>query len=195
MDHFYGEIEGWCDYEDIYRMAIDTASNGAVFVEIGAWKGKSAAYAGVEIINSGKDITLHLVDHFKGSDEHRNVGSVWYESRLTEDPEWLYNTCVKNTEPVSGVVKIIRKTSAQAAKGFKANSVDFVFIDGSHDYDSVCVDIEIWLPKVKPGGMIGGHDYTTHETVREAVDTYFSDLQIIGKSWLYISRSEENGKD
>jgi hypothetical protein len=57
------------------------------------------------------------------------------------------------------------------------------------------VDIEIWLPKLKPGGMIGGHDYTTHEGVKTAVDTYFTDLQIVGRSWLYISRSEENGKD
>jgi hypothetical protein len=43
--------------------------------------------------------------------------------------------------------------------------------------------------------MIGGHDYTTHPGVQQAADTYFTDLQIIGKSWLYISRSEENGKD
>ena len=65
MDHYYQTIDGWCDYEDIYRTAIDTASNGAVFVEIGAYKGKSGAFAGVEILNSGKNITLILVDHFK----------------------------------------------------------------------------------------------------------------------------------
>jgi hypothetical protein len=192
VDHYYGEIEGWCDYEDVYRMAIDTASHGAVFVEIGAWKGKSAAYAGVEIINSGKDITLHVVDHFKGSDEHRNVGSVWYESRLTEDPDWLYNTCVKNTEPVSEVVKIIRKTSAQAAKGFKANSVDFVFIDGSHDTASVLADIDAWLPKVKPNGIIAGHDYSTHESVRNAVNQRFPvGVHRPGMSWYYYKQGEE----
>ena len=192
MDHFYGDIEGWCDYEDIYRMAIDTASNGAVFVEIGAWKGKSAAYAGVEIINSGKDITLHLVDHFKGSDEHRNVGSVWHEPRLTEDPEWLYNTCLKNLEPVSEVVKIIRKPSVQAAKGFKAKSVDFVFIDGSHDTASVLADINAWLPKIKPHGIIAGHDYRTHEAVRNAVNNRFAyGVNTSGVSWYLYNEGVE----
>ena len=137
MDHYYQSIEGWCDYVDIYRTAIDTASNGAVFVEIGAYKGKSGAFAGVEILNSGKNITLNLVDHFKGNAEHLDVQSPWYQFDIKADPEYLFNLCTKNLEPVKDAVNILRKTSVQAAKQFKANSVDFVFIDGSHDTESV----------------------------------------------------------
>ena len=193
MNHYYQNIQGWFDYEEVIRLAIDKATDGAKFVEIGAWKGKSAAFAGVEILNSGKDITYYAVDHFLGSEEHRNPVSPHYDyASISGDLKAQY---LVNIEPVKSVVKTLDMQSGEASKKFKKASLDFVYIDGSHDYDSVCVDIEIWLPKLKPGGMIGGHDYTTHETVKQAVDTYFTDLQIIGKSWLYISRSKENGKD
>jgi hypothetical protein len=195
MNHYYQNIHGWFDYEEVFKLAIDKAENGAKFVEIGAWKGKSTAFAGVEIINSGKDITFYAVDHFLGSEEHRNPVSDFYDFKCKSGE--LRTEYHANIEPVKSVVKTYDMTSAQASKMFKKASVDFIFLDGSHDFDSVCNDIEIWLPKLKPGGMIGGHDYTTHPTVKQAVDSYFSDyqLQIIGKSWLYTSRSAENGKD
>lgn len=191
MDHYYQTIDGWCDYEDIYRTAIDTASNGAIFVEIGAFKGKSGAFAGVEILNSGKKIALTLVDHFKGNAEHLDSGSVWYESGLSEDPDYLYNLCTKNLEPVKDVVTILRKTSFQAAKQFKNGSVDFVFIDGSHDTESVCTDIDAWFPKVKVGGIIAGHDYKTHREVEIAVNSRFPiGLHKRGVSWLFYKEGE-----
>jgi hypothetical protein len=103
VDHFYQTIDGWCDYEDIYREAITRAEDGAVFVEIGAFKGKSGAFAGVEILNSGKKIMLNLVDHFKGNTEHLDVKSTWYESELAQNPEYLFELCTKNLEPVKEV--------------------------------------------------------------------------------------------
>ena len=58
MEHFYQNIPGHFNYENVYRDMIAFVPNGAEekFVEIGAWKGKSICYAGVEIINSGKKI-------------------------------------------------------------------------------------------------------------------------------------------
>ena len=41
MNHFYHEIHGWFDYQEVYDIAIGTASDGARFVEIGAWKGRA----------------------------------------------------------------------------------------------------------------------------------------------------------
>lgn len=49
--------------------------------------------------------------------------------------------------------------SISASKRFKNNSLDFVFIDAAHDYESVKADILAWLPKVKNNGILAGHDY------------------------------------
>lgn len=50
--------------------------------------------------------------------------------------------------------------------------VDFVFIDGDHSAEAVSADIRAWRPKVRPGGMLCGHDYgdPKHPGVRAAVD-------------------------
>jgi predicted O-methyltransferase YrrM len=37
--------------------------------------------------------------------------------------------------------------------------LDYVFIDGSHNYDDVLVDIDTWIPMIRPGGLLCGHDY------------------------------------
>merc|ERR1712194_950113 len=37
-------------------------------------------------------------------------------------------------------------------------SLDFVFIDGNHSFHAVAEDIRRWSAKVKPGGLVSGHD-------------------------------------
>ena len=49
--------------------------------------------------------------------------------------------------------------STEAAKKFKDGELDFVYIDANHSYETCKEDIECWFPKVKPGGILGGHDY------------------------------------
>jgi len=66
----------------------------------------------------------------------------------------------------------IKTKSQEAVKDFKEGSLDFVYIDGNHAEEFVEQDIKMWLPKVKRGGFIGGHDYLSkhHPGVRKAVD-------------------------
>ena len=80
---------------------------------------------------------------------------------------------------------IIKLPSVQAADKFAEESLDFVFIDANHSYEAVKEDIEAWTPKVKPGGIVSGHDYylTRHgnygviEAVNEYVDKHGYVLQ------------------
>ena len=56
-------------------------------------------------------------------------------------------------------VKILKMTSLEASKRIKNRSLDFVYIDADHAYQSVKQDIRLWTPKVKRGGIVGGHDF------------------------------------
>lgn len=50
-------------------------------------------------------------------------------------------------------------------------SVDLVFLDGDHSFAGVMEDWHEWLPKVKPGGWLAGHDYGDKRFgVKKAVD-------------------------
>jgi len=69
---------------------------------------------------------------------------------------------------------LIRKTSMEAIHKFKDASLDFVFIDGNHDYDYVMEDLIGWSRKVRKGGIVAGHDYYPFKNsgVIEAVNDY-----------------------
>lgn len=54
---------------------------------------------------------------------------------------------------------IIRKTSMAALVNFKDGSLDFVYIDADHRFRYIAEDIFEWEKKVKPGGIVSGHDY------------------------------------
>ena len=160
---------------------VQLSCNDAKFVEIGSWKGKSSAYMAVEIANSNKNIDFYCVDTWDGSIEHKN------DPKLNE----LYDTFNNNMEPLKKYYKAIRLPSTEAAKKFEDNSLDFVFIDASHTYEDVKADIIAWLPKVKGGGVLAGHDYhadsDAFEGVKLAVDELLNDVKISTreKCWIY----------
>lgn len=70
--------------------------------------------------------------------------------------------------------KLIRAMSMDAVKDFADGSLDFVFIDSNHDFDYVMEDLIEWTKKVRPGGIVSGHDYhpIRNGGVIEAVDAY-----------------------
>ena len=68
-------------------------------------------------------------------------------------------------------IKKIKGTGTSVSQLFDDCDLDFVYIDALHDYDSVKEDIKAWLPKIKSGCYIGGHDYCeTWPDVIKAVD-------------------------
>lgn len=185
MNHFYQTIPGHFNYENVYRdmIAFSPEHTEEKFVEIGVWKGKSVSFAGVEISNSGKKIKLDAVDTWEGSPG---------EPILMEDESLingtLYNEFIVNTVPVRNIVRPVKMSSVEAAKLYDDNSLFFVFIDGSHLYEAVREDIIAWLPKVKSGGFIGGHDIDQPEEfngVRRAVDELIGpqNIKVYNKGW------------
>lgn len=87
-------------------------------------------------------------------------------------------------------IQIIKKTSVEASKDIEDGSLDFVYIDGFHDFDWVMTDLILWVPKVRPGGIVSGHDYYYFfkSGVVQAVDAYVKAHNIT--EW-YITKEKE----
>ena len=186
MEHFYHITgEDWFSYPQLYKRIVDNSQDGAHIVEVGSWKGRSAAFMAVEIINSNKNIKFDCVDTWKGSIEHTTYDVITEEK--------LYDVFLSNIEPVKHNINPIRMTSIDASKLYEDNSLDFVFIDASHEYEDVKEDILAWLPKVKIGGILAGHDYDTFEGVNRAVDEIFNinDLEISEYCYIYKKQNME----
>ena len=79
---------------------------------------------------------------------------------------------------------IWRMTSVEAAKRVPDHSLDFAYIDARHDYESVKEDIAAWGAKVRPGGILAGHDYVDGDFpegefyVKSAVNEFFGERGI-----------------
>jgi SAM-dependent methyltransferase len=185
MDHFYQRIDGWFNFQEIYDNALREARSGAVFVEVGSWYGRSAAYLAVEIANSGKQIAFYCVDTWNGSDD-----LPWMAKELATKGGSAFPFFQENMQGggVWNLIKTIRQPSVEAASSFEDESLDFVMIDGAHDYASVRDDLRAWLGKVKPGGVIAGDDANwpgvligVHETIPLSEIT----ISNFGANWWY----------
>lgn len=172
LEHFYLNKEfgtGTFSYPKLYSNAVKTCEAGH-FVEIGTYLGTSAVYMAVEIINSGKQIKFDCVDSW--DEEFFRTD---YKLEVTDDE--IYKSFLKNIASVKHVINIVRAPSVDAATKYKDGSLDFVFIDAAHDFNSVLADLTAWYPKVKVGGVLAGHDYSTSDMkychVDRAVAAFF----------------------
>lgn len=71
--------------------------------------------------------------------------------------DWFYRKAVRNLNGLNA--EFVRKSSKAALSAFPDSSLDFVYIDGLHDFDNVMFDIIEWSKKVRSGGIVAGHDY------------------------------------
>jgi len=113
-----------------------------------------------------------------------------------------YKNTVKRLAPYN--CEIIRKSSMGVIKDFVDNSLDFVYIDANHNFKYVLEDINKWSKKVRPGGIVSGHDYIwqAHRKprydVKEALDIHLKNNGIEelflltkrgGSTWYYVKNS------
>lgn len=166
------EIYGWFDFQNIYSDAVQNASDEDVFVEIGAYLGKSTIYMAKAIANSKKKIEFYVVDCFIGE--------------FNEDNENLYERYLNNINKaeVAQYITTFNLKSELAAKKLETKKISFLFIDGDHSLEGIQSDIKNYLPLMKSGGTIAGHDYF-HPPIKETVDTIFGNkVEIFGNSWV-----------
>ena len=161
------KTNNWFNYQDFYKN-MASIKKYKTYVELGVWKGHSVSYLASKL--KGRDVKIYAVDIFEEWDKNKKVlDEVKY---ITE----LYNENLIK-EGVRNMITDIRSISWDAADNFKEGGVDFVFIDADHSYKSVIKDIKAWLPKIKNGGIISGHDYFTSPGVKSAVDELLGEVE------------------
>ena len=158
------ELGYWLNFHALFGEGVEVGVHRGEFSDLllQTWKGKR----------------LHSVDPWFefSEDEYKDVCNV-----AMRDQEENYQCTVERLDHFGARSSILRQTSKDAANSFKTASLDFVYIDAQHHYEAVKEDIELWSDKVRPGGLIGGHDYLDGEIdsgfygVKRAVDEWVND--------------------
>lgn len=117
-----------------------------VGAEIGVESGRYAR----TLLQNCPTLKLYGVDVWQSYDSYRGHVSA-------ERQEHLFNTAKERLAPWDWTP--IRKFSVDAAKNFEDESLDFVYIDGNHNFLHTTQDLDAWSRKVRKGGIISGHDF------------------------------------
>ena len=178
------EITGWCDYKEFYRNVASTIKDGSTFVEIGSWMGQSIICLCQALQDLGKNCKIYCVDTFKG--EQNQPSHLAIVDNLGGNIRHVFEENISRAG-VYDMIQIIEGDSAESASLFADDSIDVIYIDAAHDYDSVVKDVSAWFPKCKSDGLFSGHDYPWHE-VKKAVDEHAESnnykVAQIGRVWI-----------
>lgn len=159
--------------ELLYNLALQLPYN-SIIVELGVWTGKSTMAMGEAAKERGHRV--YAVDHFLGSpsDETKDLS-------LKRDIAYEFQQNVSKFG-LSHWVQTLQWDSRELVKLWSL-PIDFLFIDGDHEYSSVIDDIYGWTPHVKIGGVISGHDYDI-PGVQRAVNECFNEFSVEDNIWI-----------
>ena len=143
-------------------------SNVKVVIEVGSWLGKSTRHIAQTIPEDG---VVYAVDHWMGSPN---------EDNSSFDILNLYRQFLSNVihEKLTHKIIPVRMSSLEASQTLKIKP-DLVYIDATHDFTNVMLDLILWYPFVKGHGVLCGDDYFWNDDpsrgggpVKRAVDTF-----------------------
>lgn len=170
----YTEIKGWFNHLKSYDHLIEQCPEGGTMVELGAWLGKSSSY----LVDKAVNRNVIIIDSWKGS-----PNELTSTHKLATEVD-IYEVFKRNMG--ERTYKSIRGLSSEVVSQFEDESLDVVFIDLTHTYESVKEDIGLWLPKVKRGGILSGHDYEdSWPGVVKAVDEMLPTRTIMENCWIF----------
>jgi hypothetical protein len=153
-------IKGWMSLAEL-EFLYETSKKMETIVELGSYLGRSTV-----ALAAGCKGTVYAVDHWN-----------WTGGRGLVMDGTEFEEFKKNTKDFSNI-SIYRKDTVATARFF--DTVDMVFIDADHCYESVRKDIKAWLPKTKK--IICGHDYD-EDGAKRAVDELIDIDGISGSIW------------
>lgn len=152
-------IDGWMTSAELAWL-YEQAQKHQTIAEVGSWKGRSTH----ALLTGNTKGTVTAIDTWKGSSDPKDKT----HGRDT------FADFMKNVGHFKNLTTN-RNRGVDAANEYADKSFDMVFIDAGHTYEEVKEDIKAWLPKVKSGGILCGHDYHKQKWpgVVKAVDEAF----------------------
>lgn len=176
------------DHAPLIAQLIDT-HNIHVFAEIGVWKFKLGKKI---LINPSVNRTLKeywAIDPYQEMPQYKDRTPDQVMSKMGQIKQTQWNTTYQIACKYLlwfHQVKLLRLTSKQAAKLFKPAYFDMVFIDADHTEEAVTEDFNLWKPRVRPGGILCGHDYHSYIEVQQAIDKQPYDIQLFPDECMWL---------
>lgn len=156
------KVGGWMSPACLKWLA-EQVSECERVVELGTFRGRSA---------------VAILDN---SDAHLWCVDTWNYKICTEKTLRIFEHNIIGQEDR---VTIMQMTTHKAARELAGKQFDMVFLDAAHAYHMVKQDILDWLPLVKSGGLLCGHDYGTKSVgVAQAVDELISHFEVYESIW------------
>jgi hypothetical protein len=156
-------------------------------VEVGVQQGIFSAH----LLANWRGAHLISVDPWieQAKKEYRDISNVRQETQ-----DLYYRRTLARLARYRQRNSVWRLTSAEASERVPHHSLDFVYVDARHDYESVKEDLHYWADKIRPGGLMSGHDYCNARIpgigdfgVRQAVDEFFGARDVP----VYATRDDE----
>ena len=148
--------------------AIAQGIDAKTFVEVGCKEGRTTGY----LLANLPGLQVTAIDPWCPVPNSAEDYKDW-------DFEKIQSEFWRNVGEHKDRLQMMQTVSSAAVESFADKSVDVVFIDAAHDYKGCSEDIRLWLPKVREGGYLCGHDFN-HKWpgVHRAVASAFPLLQV-----------------
>lgn len=162
-----GQHEFCFDYPGFYKFI--ASLQFTTMAELGNYYGWSSCFLCNERKRYNQNFILYAVDLHDMPLVKESLGIGYAEVEFMRKRQYrIFEDNVKKHD-LQDQISVIKSCSWKAASLFQENSIEFVFIDADHQYESVRKDIMAWYPKMKKGGIISGHDF--HHSFRFAQGT------------------------
>jgi len=154
MAEYYKQIpsEEMTDYDEFYSQMANLLPDNCIVVEVGAANGRSAIMLAEMLSDLGKNFTMYVVDNmaYGGADQRNTIIGHMVSSGM------------------GSKIKLMEMSSLDASCHFNDHSLDFVFVDSSHEYEETKAAARLFYLKLKDERFLSGHDINT-PAVKEAI--------------------------
>ena len=151
-------------------------------IEIGSYMGESTHIFG----SCGLFTEINCIEPFSGTENFNDKNNHTWEEVWEE-----YDI---NTRQFKDIVKLHEDYSydEKVLSKFNDDEYDFIYVDGNHSFESTRQGFELYIPKIKSNGVLGGHDYQQGFGVDDALEEICDPSNLIlfrDSSWL-IKKSD-----